>query len=55
MYSWYLEAEAKKCRDIAAEFTGRPEGPFLLNVASAFEELALTTEKPRGHTSAKHR
>lgn len=33
-------SEAVKCRDQAKTFAGRPEEPFLLRVATAFEELA---------------
>ena len=35
-----LEKEAAHCRVIATEFAGRPEEPFLLQLASAMEELA---------------
>lgn len=35
-----LTNEAAKCRQQAKEFAGRPEQPFLLSVASAFEDLA---------------
>jgi hypothetical protein len=33
-------SEAVKCRVQAEEFAGKPEQPFLLRLASAFEELA---------------
>jgi hypothetical protein len=33
--------QAEKCRKQASEFAGRPEAPFLLRVASAFDELAI--------------
>lgn len=33
--------EAESCRQRAKEFAGRPEQPFLLRLAEAFEELAL--------------
>lgn len=36
-----LWKEAAECRKMARDFAGRPEEPFLLNVASAMEELAL--------------
>ena len=36
-----LAFEAEHCRNLAPEFEGRPEQPFLLRLASAFEELAL--------------
>jgi len=32
--------EARHCRDLAAEFVDRPERPFLLRVAEAFDDLA---------------
>jgi hypothetical protein len=34
--------QAEKCRKQANEFAGRPEAPFLLSVASAFDDLAIT-------------
>ena len=33
--------QAEQCRRQANEFAGRPEAPFLLRVASAFDELAI--------------
>lgn len=33
-------SEADKCRREAQQYVGRPEEPFLLRLASAFEELA---------------
>jgi hypothetical protein len=36
-----LASEAKQCRKLAPEFSGRPEQPFLLKLAAAFEELAV--------------
>jgi len=36
-----LKKEAALCREMAKEFAGRPEGPFLLRIASELEELAL--------------
>jgi hypothetical protein len=38
-----LNQEAVSCRRTARRFAGRPEAPFLLKLASAFEELALIT------------
>jgi hypothetical protein len=38
-------AEAENCRRQAADFVGRPERPFLLGVANAFEELATDRRK----------
>jgi len=35
-----LQREAEQCRRQAGRFTGKPEAPFLLRLASAFEELA---------------
>jgi hypothetical protein len=35
-----LEEEAENCRRRALAYLGRPEAPFLLRVAKAFEELA---------------
>ncbi len=35
-----FEAQAAKCRRQATQYVGRPEAPFLLRVASAFDELA---------------
>ena len=32
--------EAKYCRDLASEFVGRPERPFLLKAAEVFDDLA---------------
>lgn len=36
-----LERHADECRKMIPEFAGRPEEPFLLQLASAFEQLAL--------------
>ena len=35
-----LRNEAEHCRELAPEFVGRPEQPFLLKLAVAFEDLA---------------
>jgi hypothetical protein len=35
-----FKEQADKCRRQANEFAGRPEAPFLLKVASAFDDLA---------------
>ena len=35
-----MSKEAATCREMAREFAGRPEGAFLLRIASEFEELA---------------
>jgi hypothetical protein len=42
-----LRAEAARCRRSAKQFRGRPEQPFLLRLASAFEELALVRDRPQ--------
>ena len=39
-----FKEQAENCRKQANEFAGRPEAPFLLRVASAFDELALECE-----------
>lgn len=36
-----FKEQADKCRKQANEFAGRPEAPFLLRVASAFDELEM--------------
>ena len=36
--------QADKCRAQASEFAGKPEAPFLLRVASAFDELAVEAD-----------
>jgi hypothetical protein len=36
-----MTAEAAECREKADDFADRPEGAFLLQLASAWEELAL--------------
>ena len=36
--------QAEQCRRQANEFVGRPEAPFLLRVASVFDELAIETD-----------
>ncbi len=35
-----LLQEAEKCRRVAKAYSGKPEAPFLLSVAKAFEDLA---------------
>lgn len=44
MHNRSLYDEAAACRKMARDFDGKPEGPFLLKVASAMEELALIRE-----------
>jgi hypothetical protein len=43
-----MTAEAAECRQKADDFADRPEGAFLLQLASAWEELALV------QSGAKH-
>ena len=48
MQAELLAAEAQVCRKQAMLFPGRPEQPFLLKLAAAFEELALEQDsRPR--------
>jgi len=35
-----FKEQAENCRRQACEYAGRPEAPFLLSVASAFDDLA---------------
>ncbi|HEU4695709.1 MAG TPA: hypothetical protein VFR92_01960 [Sphingomicrobium sp.] len=42
-----FKEQADKCRKQANEFAGRPEAPFLLRVASAFDELATDSDLAR--------
>jgi hypothetical protein len=37
-----FKEEADSCRRKADEYIGRPEAPFLLKVARAFDELAIS-------------
>jgi hypothetical protein len=37
-----FKEQAENCRRQATQYVGRPEAPFLLRVASAFDELAVT-------------
>lgn len=39
-----FKEQADKCRVQASEFAGRPEAPFLLRVASVFDELAIEAD-----------
>lgn len=36
--------QADQCRRQASEFAGKPEAPFLLSVASVFDELAIEAD-----------
>ena len=47
-----LLQEAEKCRREAKIYSGKPEAPFLLSVAEAFEELA---SKHQGGSAAERR
>ena len=49
-----LANEAQECREFAREFVGKPEQSFLLQLAGAFEELALQ-EDSRLTLARKHR
>jgi hypothetical protein len=40
MRKQFHSEEARHCRELAADLRQTPEGPFLLRVAAAFEELA---------------
>jgi hypothetical protein len=48
MRSQVLAEEAQVCRSQATLFPGRPEQPFLLKLAAAFEKLALQEDKAAG-------
>jgi len=39
MESWIFGAEAEECRLLAVDLAGREEEPFLLHLASAFDDL----------------
>lgn len=45
--------QAEKCRKQANEFVGRPEAPFLLRVASVFDELAMGEARPQVHADPR--
>ena len=51
-----FKEQAENCRRQANEYVGRPEAPFLLRVASAFDELAIrdVTPKRREHHIPTH-
>jgi hypothetical protein len=42
-----LAEEARKCRNLAPRYEGRPEQRLLLNVAAAFDELAREGKSKR--------
>lgn len=39
-----FKEQAESCRRQATQYVGRPEAPFLLRVASAFDELATKVD-----------
>lgn len=39
MYDFNLTAEAEECRRLAIALADKPEAPFLLHLASAFDDL----------------
>jgi hypothetical protein len=41
MRDWILTAEAEECRLLAAELADKPDAPFLLHLAWAFDDLRL--------------
>lgn len=47
-----LREEADSCRRQAAAYVGQPEGPFLLRVATAFDELACDTGRKSRRSQA---
>lgn len=44
-----LFEEARHCRLEAKRMAGKPEAPFLLHLAEAFEELAVKDRQPSNH------
>lgn len=42
-----FKEQADQCRKQASEFAGRPEAPFLLRVASVFDELDVDSGTAR--------
>jgi hypothetical protein len=45
--AWILSAEAEECRLLAAELSNQPEEPFLLRLATAFDDLHVVTRRRR--------
>lgn len=41
-----FKEQAESCRRQANDYAGRPEAPFLLSVARAFDELATKNDSP---------
>jgi hypothetical protein len=53
MHGQSIKDEAKACRALAKRYSGRAEEPFLLKLASTFEELAFVkTASPSRVSSA---
>lgn len=46
--------EADDCRRKALTYVGRPEAPFLLKIAKAFDELSLEDDVPTADSSTKY-
>ena len=44
----FFTEEAEKCRSQALAYIGKPEAPFLLRVARAFDKLAIDRTDPPG-------
>jgi hypothetical protein len=42
----FFSEEAEKCRSQALAYIGKPEAPFLLRVARAFDKLAVDKPAP---------
>jgi hypothetical protein len=49
-----FQEQAERCRRQAAQYVGRPEAPFLLSVARAFDDLA-TRANPSVFVQLKER
>jgi hypothetical protein len=47
-----LQEEADKCRREASRFQGKPEAPFLLHLAEAFDDLAAEKHHDGARKSA---
>jgi hypothetical protein len=47
-----LEDEAEVCRNMAKEYAGRPEEPFLFKLASALDEVAAMERRHPPSTNA---
>jgi hypothetical protein len=49
-----FKEQAENCRRQANEYVGRPEAPFLLRVASVFDELAVRDLAPTRREHHSH-